>query len=146
MSLQREDFPLPDILWEPTREYWQSAARGELRIPRCTHCQHWTWYPKPGCPQCDRKEFRWTALSGRARLFSFVVVRHAFLPQYKDMTPFIPALVVPEEAPGVRLATRIVGSPPEQIYIEMPLEVVFEPLRFAGVEASVTAPLFRASP
>ena len=62
------------------------------------------------------------------------------------MTPFIPALVVPEEAPGVRLATRIVGSPPEQICIEMPLEVVFEQLRFAGVEASVTAPLFRASP
>ncbi len=143
MSLQREDFPLPDTSWEPTREYWQAASQQELRIPRCANCEQWIWYPKPTCPRCEQSQHTWTRLSGRARLFSHVVVRHPFLPEYRDLTPFVPALVVPEEAPQVRLATRIVEIPPEEIKIDMPLQVVFAPLHFAGVEASVVAPLFR---
>jgi uncharacterized OB-fold protein len=146
MSLQREDFPLPDTRWEPTREYWQAAAREELRIPRCTNCARWVWYPKPNCPACTQAEFTWTMLSGRAHLFSHVVVRHAFLPQYQTLTPFVPALVVPVEAPEVRIATRIVEIEPEKIHIDMPLQVVFAPLQFAGVEATVVAPLFRPAP
>ena len=143
MSLQREDFPLPDVLWEPTREYWQAAGREELRIPQCTGCQRWIWYPKPTCPECGQSDFAWQKLSGRARLFSWVVVRHAFLPQYRDLTPFLPALVVPVEAPHVRLTTRIVQCTIENLEMDMPVQVTFEPLQFAGVDASVMAPLFR---
>ena len=143
MKPQREDFPLPDLLWEPTRAYWEAAGREELRIPRCNHCQQWTWYPKPVCPECEKSDFAWRRLSGRAKLFSYVVVRHAFLPQYRDLTPFVPALVVPEEAPQVRLATRILTDAPDEIGMDMSVRVVFQPLQFTGVETTVMAPFFR---
>ena len=146
MSLQREDFPLPDIRWEPTRKYWEAAAREELRIPQCARCGRWVWYPKANCPDCSHAEFIWRKLSGRANLFSHVVVRHAFLPQYQNLIPFVPALVVPVEAPEVRIATRIVEIEPEEIQIDMPLQVVFAPLQFDGVEATVVAPLFQPAP
>jgi uncharacterized OB-fold protein len=143
MSIDRIDFPLPDTSWEPTRAYWEAAARGELCLPRCAGCAAWIWYPKEKCPACGAVEIPWEPLGGRATLFSFAVVQHAFLPQYRDLIPFVPALVVPEEAPGIRLTTRLVECVPEQLTIGMPVEVVFAALEFTGVAASVTAPLFR---
>ena len=143
MSIQREDFPLPDTEWEPTRGYWEAAAAGELRVPRCTSCAEWSWYPKEACPGCGGSEMPWTRLSGRATLFSYVVVHHAFLPQYRGLTPFLPALVVPEEAPGIRLTTRLVDCEPGELRMDMPVEAVFRPLEFEGVDGSVVAPLFR---
>lgn len=143
MTIQRESFPLPDTDWEPTREYWAAAERSELRIPRCTSCDTWIWYPKENCPACGASEMRWDQLSGRATLFSYVVVNHAFLPQYRGLSPFLPALVVPEEAPTIRLTTRLIESEPSKLEMDMPLEVIFTPLTFEGVQGEVIAPLFR---
>ncbi len=81
-------------------------------------------------------------MSGRGTLFSWVVVTHAFLPQFADLVPFVPALVALEEDPAVRLATRVVDTDPETLDFDMPLQVTFRPITFAGVEGSVTAPMF----
>ena len=48
----RADFPLPDLTWEPTRPYWEGAARQELTIPRCDSCDRLHWYPTPTCRSC----------------------------------------------------------------------------------------------
>ena len=81
-------------------------------------------------------------MSGRGTLFSWVVVTHAFLPQFADMVPFVPALVALDDDPAVRLATRIVDSDPDTLDFEMPVTVTFRPISFAGVDGEVTAPLF----
>lgn len=138
----RAEFPLPDTSWEPTAEYWAGAATGELRVPRCDTCGRYHWYPKGDCAYCGAATFTWTAVSGRGTLFSWVVVTHAFLPQFADLVPFVPALVALDEDPAVRLPTRMVDCDPAQLAFEMPVAVVFRPLRFAGVESEVTAPLF----
>jgi len=70
-----DDFPLPDTDWEPTREFWQAAARHELVIPRCKSCGAWNWYPPERCRACDGAELPWTPVSGRGTLFSWAVVR-----------------------------------------------------------------------
>jgi uncharacterized OB-fold protein len=81
-------------------------------------------------------------MSGRATLFSWVVVTHAFLPQFAEKVPFVPGLVALEEDPAVRLTTEIVDCDPSVLRFDMPLAVVFRPISFAGVEGSVMAPLF----
>lgn len=81
-------------------------------------------------------------MSGRGTLFSWVVVTHAFLPQFADMVPFVPALVALDDDPAVRLATRIVDSDPDALDFEMPVTVTFRPISFTGVDGEVTAPLF----
>lgn len=142
MSAMRTEFPLPDVTWEPTREYWAGAARGELRIPRCDSCGRLVWYPHDTCRRCDGTGLTWETLSGRGTLFSWVVVTHAFLPQFADLVPFVPALVALEEDPAVRIATRMVDCEPSDLDFEMPVEVVFRPIEFTGVDGSVVAPLF----
>jgi uncharacterized OB-fold protein len=138
----RADFPLPDATWEPTAEYWAGAAAGELRIPRCDDCGRLHWYPKGECAYCGGDAFTWTATSGTGTLFSWVVVTHAFLPHFADLVPFVPALVALDEDPAVRIPTRMVDCDPVDLSFEMPVRVVFRPLRFAGVDGEVPAPLF----
>jgi uncharacterized OB-fold protein len=138
----RDDFPLPDLGWEPAAEFWAGAARHELRIPRCDVCGRLCWYPAEQCRHCAGASFTWDTVSGRGTLFSWVVVTHAFLPQFADLVPFVPALVALDDDPAVRLATRIVDADHDSLRFEMPVEVTFRPITFAGVDGSVTAPLF----
>lgn len=139
----REGFPLPDVEWGPTREYWAGAAAGELRMPRCAGCHRFAWYPAGACRECGGEEVVWEAVSGRGKLFTWVVLEHAFLPQYANNLPFVSALVTLDEDERVRVPTRIVDSAPADLEIGQPVEVCFQPLRFEGVEGEVMAPLFR---
>jgi uncharacterized OB-fold protein len=138
----RTDFPLPDLDWEPTREFWAGAARHEVRVPRCDQCGRCCWYPRERCRFCRSTAFTWATMSGRGTLFSWVVVTHAFLPQFADLVPFAPALVALDDDPAVRLATRVVDCDLDTLAFEMPLEVTFRPITFRGVDGQVTAPLF----
>jgi uncharacterized OB-fold protein len=143
--LGRADFPLPDTDWEPTREFWAAAAREELAIPRCQGCRRLHWYPEPRCRRCGVEKHVWERMSGRGTLFTWVVLRHAFLPHFRADLPFVSGLVALEDDPSIRVATRIVDCPPERLAVEMPVEVVFRPLAFPGIERTVTAPFFRPS-
>jgi len=138
----RDDFPLPDTGWPPTREFWAAAARGELSVPRCDACGRYVWYPDGTCRYCGSDRHTWTRVSGRGRLFSWSVVRRAFIPQLADAVPYVPALVAIDEDPAVRIVTRIVDCDPDRLRVDMPVRVVFRPLRFAGVVGEAMAPLF----
>lgn len=135
-------FPLPDVDWEPTRPFWEAAARHELSLPRCGACGRYGWYPVGPCRDCGGEERCWTAVSGRGRLFSWSLVHRAFLPSFASWVPFVTGLVSLEEDERVRLPTLIVDCRAESLRIDMPVRAVFRALRFDGVQGSVVAPLF----
>jgi uncharacterized OB-fold protein len=136
------DFPLPDVNWEPTREFWAGAARGELLITRCDACARYVWYPESPCRSCGGAHLTWTPVSGRGRLFSWSVVHYAWIPQFKDQLPFVTGLVALEEAPAVRVVSYIVDCPPEKLRCDLPVSVVFRALRYPGGARQVIAPVF----
>jgi hypothetical protein len=138
-------FPLPDLDWPPTREFWAGAARGELCIPRCAACAAFTWYPAETCRRCGGRDLPWTAMSGRGSLFSFAVVRRALVKVFASQVPFATGLVCLDEDPAVRIVTRLVDCDVDALGVGMPVEVVFRPLRFPEVEGEVVAPFFRPS-
>jgi len=133
-------FPFPDLGWEGTRPFWEGAANRELRIPRCRSCGAFVWYPRERCRACGSADLTWTQVCGRAALFSYTVVRHAFVKPFAALVPYATGLVALEEDPAVRLATLLVGCDSEALRIGQPLRVVFRPLPFSGAE--VIAPLF----
>jgi uncharacterized OB-fold protein len=142
MAIKRADFPLPDVDDPLTAEFFAGAARGELVIPRCAECARFVWYPAPECPGCGGKP-RWVPVGGDATLFSWAVLRRAFLPAFAEMVPFVTALVALDEDPAVRLCSYIVDAEPEQLRADAPLRVTFRPLSFATVpERSVVVPMF----
>ena len=142
MAIKRDDFPLPDVDDPITAPFFAGAARGELVITRCDSCGAYVWYPQATCPH-DGGSLTWTPVSGRGSLFTWAVVRRAFLPAFEDRVPFVTALVALEEDPAVRLCTYIVGAAPEDLVADAPVAVEFRPLTFTTVPGkSVVVPMF----
>jgi hypothetical protein len=142
MAIRRDDFPLPDVEEPITAPFYAAAARNRLDLPRCAPCQRFVWYPQAECPWCGAAP-EWTTVTGRATLFSWAVVRRAFLPAFADRVPFVTAVVALDEDPRVRLATLLVDVEAEALEPEMVLRATFRPLSFSTVpDREVIVPMF----
>lgn len=130
--------PLPFLDREDTRPYWEACQRNELVIQRCGDCRTWIWYPQEVCHLCNSWNIKWEKVSGRGRVFSWVVLRHPLHPWFADKLPLPVALVELEEAPSVRITTNIVDCPLERIHVGLPVEVVFQ-----KINDQLTMPYFR---
>ena len=143
MAITRAAFPLPDVDEPLTAPFFAAAARYELVIPRCAACDRYVWYPKESCPGCGGP-LEWSAVSGRGRLFTWTVVRRAFLPAFADRVPFVTALVELDEDPSVRVCTYLVDVDPDgELRAGSPVEATFRDLTFSTVpDRSVRVPMF----
>ena len=130
----RSRIPVPRPTPE-TAHFWEGARAGRLVLQRCGACHHVYFPPRPFCPDCSSREVSTFDASGRATLDSYVI-------NYREHPgwdgPYSIALVCLEEGP--RMMTNIVGTEqtPEALVLDMPLEVVFEPLT-----EDISLPYFR---
>jgi hypothetical protein len=88
------------------------------------------------CAECGSWEWEWAKSSGRGKLFTWTVVILAMYPAFAEEVPYAVALIEMEEGP--RVVSRIVDVAPEDLYMDMPLEVIFE-----VVTDEITLPRFR---
>ena len=85
------------------------------------------------CPRCRSIEQRWEKVSGRGKVWSFVVPHPPLLPAYTDLAPFNVIVVELDEDPSLRLVGNLVASAdgeineidPASIQIGEPVKVVF---------------------
>jgi uncharacterized OB-fold protein len=105
--------------------FWEGLRAGRISFPKCRSCGRTHWYPMKRCPHCLATEFDWLPVSGRGRLHSWTVVRRAFSADQADKVPYVVGLVEFDEVPGTRLITNIVGTDPQALAVDMPLEPVF---------------------
>ena len=78
----------------------------------------------------------WRPACGRGRIYSYTVIHHNDAPPFRDMVPYIVALVELEE--GVRVTSNIVECTPEVVHVGMPVEVIYQ-----QVTDTITLPQFR---
>jgi len=118
-----------------TKEFWDGTAAGELRLQRCRPCDAFYFPPRPFCPRCLSDEVEWERTSGRGRLYSYVI-NHRPPPPF-GTEPYAIAVVELDEGP--RMMSNIVGVPntPEDLVLDMALEVTFEQ------RGDVAVPLFQ---
>lgn len=65
-------------------------------------------------------------MSGRGRLFSWVVVHPPVLAAFRDKAPYTIGLVALEEEPQIRLIGMLLDCPVERLEPHMRLQVDFE--------------------
>ena len=115
-------------------EFWAGAARGELRVQRCPDTGRLIFPPRVRSPHGRRAEPEWVSVSGRGRIWSFVVPHPPLLAQFAAVAPYNVVLVALDEDPTIRLVGNLVseaGAPldsvdPSTIEISAPVRVVFE--------------------
>jgi len=127
--------PLP-AMQGLAHEFYEWCAKAELRFQRCATCQTWRHVPREMCARCGSFEWSWARSTGRGRVFTWTVVERPMHPAFQPDVPY--AVVVVEMDEGVRVASNVVDCAPEQLQIDMPVEVVFD-----TVAPGVTLPRFR---
>lgn len=92
------------------RPFWDALAQGELRLPACSQCGSWQWYPYEYVKCHGDAHHEWKPVSKTATVFTFTVVRRSLMPDgNQDVVPYVSALVEPDGTTGVRLATVLVN-------------------------------------
>ncbi len=130
--------PLP-IINQENGKYWEYCKNHELHMQKCAGCGYIRFPPSPLCPKCHSMDFEWVKLSGRGKVYSFIIYRTAFHPAFQDDIPYVVAIVQLDEGP--RMESNILGCKVEDVRIDMPVEVFFD-----DVSDKVSVPKFRPAP
>ena len=116
--------PLPHPT-ELSRPFWEGTRQGKLLVQHCAACHFWIWTPQAACPKCLKEDWEWTLASGRGTVYSFTVVHRPPDPvAFANDVPYVIAVV--ELAEGAYMQTNIVGCPPGDVHVGMPVQVTFE--------------------
>lgn len=122
--------PVPQVqpfLDDPeAKPFWENVSRHRLVAQRCTSCGRSRFPPQALCPHCLGDGFEWATLNGRGMVYSFVTFFRAWHPAWQERIPYNVSLIEMEE--GIRMWSNVVGCPPEQVYVGMPVEVIYEDL------------------
>jgi uncharacterized OB-fold protein len=108
----------------PSAEFYAFLARGELRLQRCAACGEWRHPPRARCAACSSTDVVWEEVSGRATLFSWTVTHRPIDPAFTP--PYVIAIAALAEGP--RLVGNVRGIEPDQLSLDLPLEVEIEPV------------------
>jgi uncharacterized OB-fold protein len=121
-------------LSEDNEFFWTAGADGVLKFLRCNACHFYIHPPGPICPRCLSRDLEPHAVSGRGRVETFSVNYQQWIP---GSDPYIIAWVSIDEQPDVRLTTNLIDVEPDDVTVNMAVEVTFEHID------DVYVPLFR---
>ncbi|MDH6280238.1 bifunctional MaoC family dehydratase N-terminal/OB-fold nucleic acid binding domain-containing protein [Prescottella agglutinans] len=131
--------PIPGLRPRPAlnvdNAFWFEAAKEHrLVIQRCTNCGVLRHPTGPMCGACRSLDWDTVDASGRGTVYSFVVNHHPQIPGFEY--PLIVATIELEE--GTRLIANMTGIAPEDVEIDMPVE-----LDWIDADPDLTLPAFR---
>jgi hypothetical protein len=116
---------IPPAVTEETAVFWEAAKQGRLLVERCSACGADSFPPRGMCRSCRGRSMDPVEITGRGVVYSFTVNHQRWLPGLE--VPYAVVLVDFPDHPGVRVAGRLRGCPPEDTAIGMEVEVGFEP-------------------
>jgi len=113
--------PVPGVDAD-TKPFWDFCKQHELRVQKCTACGQLHYPPSAFCPHCSNMTSEWVKISGKGKVYSFVIVRRKY-PGF-DQVPYVVSII--ETTEGMRMLSNIVGCTPEDVKIDMPVEVTWD--------------------
>ena len=121
-----------------TEPFWEATAAHRLDIPRCAACSRFRMPPSPFCPACQSSDVEWMTVNGEGTVYSFTIITNPPFPEAADYLPYVPVIVEPDGAPGVRLVSALIDAPLDAIAIGARVTLVWE-----DCADGVTLPRFR---
>ena len=132
-----DEMPMPAASAE-TVGWWEAAADHRLVVQRCSACGRTRHPPGPVCPRCRSTASEWWPVPGTGTVYTFTIVRQAFIASLRDRIPYVVIAVELDDAGGARLVSNLVDAEPDEVTVGMAVEVVWEDM---GPELAV--PRFR---
>jgi uncharacterized OB-fold protein len=109
------------------KAFYRGWLNKRLLLNRCRECGRWHHPPKPICPNCWSSEIEPTEVSGRGTVHLLILLHQGPDAPGVDYAagPHPVATVELVEQVGLRYTTTIVGIPPGDIHIGMPVELTW---------------------
>lgn len=104
-----------------SRWWWEALAAEQLLLPRCDGCGRCFFPPQPTCPHCGNDSWQAVEASGRAVVYSWVVIHVALDATFAEDVPY--TIVAAEFEEGPRVFGRLQN--PDGVTAGEPLEAVF---------------------
>jgi len=116
--------------------FWEAVREHRLVFQKCKQCGLIIHRPRPMCPRCLSTDREWSPSEGNGEIYSYanIVYQNAGYPGIQS--PYTTVLV--ELTEGVRILSNMFDVKPEDVYIGMPVEVVFD-----DIDEDLTLPKFR---
>ena len=119
------DRPLPDRDSAVDAQFWEAASEGRLLVQECADCGHRQFFPREWCHLCGSSAVEWLESAGTGHVHTYTVIRRATeLPAFAEDVPYVVAYVELDE--GVRVCSNVVGCPPDEVEVGLPVEVTFD--------------------
>ena len=115
---------IPPAVTEETQPFWDAAREGRLLVQRCSSCGAESFPPRGMCRVCRSRDTGLVEITARGRVYSFTVNHQRWQPNLE--VPFAIVIVEFDAHPGVRVAGRLRGLPPDDVTIGLEVEVGFE--------------------
>lgn len=106
-----------------SKVWFEGVQEDKLLIQFDPVSKVYQFYPRAIVLGSPERSPEWVEASGKGKLHTFTVVERSVHPQFRDVAPFVLALVDLEE--GVRITSWVVDVPLDKISIDMNLRVVF---------------------
>jgi uncharacterized OB-fold protein len=115
--------PLPPIT-KLNAPFWEGTKAGELRLQTCNECGK-QWYPSSThCPNCLSRDWAWKAVSGRGKVWSWVVFHQRYFKAFENDLPYNVSFIELEE--GVMMMATVRGIEDSEMHCDLPVTVQFE--------------------
>ena len=102
---------IPPAVTEETAPFWDAAREGRLLVERCGDCGAESFPPRGICRACRSRATAPAEVAGPGVVYSYTVNHQRWLPDLE--VPYAVVLVEFPAHPGVRVAGRLRGCPPE---------------------------------
>ncbi len=119
---KRLEPPVTDV----SRPFWDATRERRLVIQWCGACESTVHYPREICPTCLGSELEFRPSSGAGEVHAWTVMHSPAHPGMADAAPYVVALV--ELTEGARMMTNVVGCPPGDVRVGLPVSVTWEEL------------------
>lgn len=125
---------IPNPAPQPTsyldEQFWAHCANGVLAFQCCSDCETWRHFPRFMCAKCGSDQWEWRESSGRGEIYTWTI---CYMPMSREFETIFPyAVLVVEMEEGVRITAGLRDLAFEELAINLPVEVTFEPLADGG--------------
>jgi uncharacterized protein len=111
---------------EWTQGFWDAAANQKLVATKCSSCGTFRVPPGRYCRNCNSQEFTFEELPGTGTVFTCTVVRQGRNETEAANIPYMPAVIEPDGAEGIRFVSAVVDCEPDDVKPGMKVKVVFD--------------------
>ena len=80
----------------------------------------------PHCPSCLGLELQFEEVAGHGIVHQYSIIRESKADGFEEYVPYVAVAVELAEQPGLLVATNLVGESAPDVYVGMPVHLIFE--------------------